>query len=277
MEQVLYNGLLAGISLDGRHYFYFNPLEDSGRTRRQKWFDCACCPPNLARFIASLPGYMYTVSNKGIQVHLYEKSSAEFLFKGSSVKIEQETDYPWNGHVYFTIETSIEEPFSIYLRVPSWSNDLSVRIDGKEYSVETQNGYVELNRCWDGKHTIEFSLKMKPELIEAHPLVRNNLGKVAVRRGPIVYCAEQVDNPNFHVWTLTVDSEGMKEEKGRIFDREVVFLKGTGKAIELSEWKGKLYRSLSKAKEIPVLFTLVPYCAWANREPGSMAVWLGKA
>jgi len=276
MEQILYNGLLAGISLDGKHYFYFNPLEDFGKTRRKKWFDCACCPPNLARFIASFPGYMYTVSDKGIQVHLYEKSSAELLLKDSSVKIEQKTNYPWEGHIYFTIETDIEEPFSIYLRVPSWSSNYSVRIDGNDNPVEMQSGYVELNRCWEGGHTIEFSLKMKPELMETHPLVRDNLGKVAVRKGPVVYCVEQVDNPDFHVWTLTVDSESMREEKCKILDREMVLLKGTGRAIELSEWKGKLYSQLSRTKEIPVLFTLVPYYAWANREPGSMGVWLRK-
>ena len=276
MEQVLYNGLLSGISFDGRHYFYFNPLEDSGKTRRQKWFDCACCPPNLARFIASFPGYMYTVSNEGIQVHLYEKSSTELLFKGTSVKIEQETDYPWNGQIFFTIKTSIEEPFTIYLRVPGWSNDFSVRIDGREISAEPQNGYVMLNRSWEGRHTIEFSLPMKLELMEAHPLVRDDFGKTVVKKGPIIYCAEQVDNPDFHVWTLAVDSENMKEEKRKIFDREVVFLKGTGRAIELSEWEGKLYRRVSKSKEIAVDFTLVPYYAWANRGPGPMVVWLRK-
>ncbi|MBZ4649406.1 beta-L-arabinofuranosidase domain-containing protein [Thermosipho sp. (in: thermotogales)] len=276
MEQVLYNGLLAGISLDGKHYFYFDPLEDLGKTRRQKWFDCACCPPNLARFIASFPGYIYTVSDEGIQVHFYEKSSADLSFKSSPVKIVQETDYPLDKHVYLIVETVIEVPFSIFLRIPGWTSDFSIKIDGKESPVRTQNGYLELNHHWKGKHTIEFTLKMTPELMEAHPFVRDNLEKVAVKKGPIIYCAEQVDNPDFHVWTLAVDPESLKEEKGQIFNRTVVFLKGEGKAMEFSEWEGKLYRKLSKTNEISTSFTLVPYYAWANREPGPMSVWLKK-
>jgi DUF1680 family protein len=276
MEQVLYNGLLSGISLDGKHYFYFNPLEDYGRTRRQKWFDCACCPPNLARFIVSFPGYMYTTSDDGVQVHLYEKSTSKLNFKNSVVEIEQETDYPWSGEVTFTVETDIEEPFSISLRIPSWADDFVLRVDGKAVIAKPQNGYVKLSQSWKGKHTVELSLPMKVEFIEAHPFVRDNLEKVAVKRGPVVYCIEQADNPDFHVWTLVLNSESLKEEKGKILDREAVFLKGTGRALDISEWEGKLYRKLSEVREKTVEFTLIPYHMWANREPGAMAVWLKK-
>jgi len=276
MERVLYNGLLSGISLDGKHYFYFNPLEDSGRTRRQKWFDCACCPPNLARFIASFPGYMYTTSGDGVQVHLYEKSTAAVDFKGSTVKIEQETDYPWSGEIVLSVKTEIEEPFSIYLRIPTWADDFSIRVDGETLDLEPQNGYVELNRNWRGSHRIELSLPMRVELVESHPFVRDNLGKVAVKRGPVIYCAEQVDNPGFHVWTLGVGSEDLEEERAKILDRDVVFLRGTGKALVTSDWEGALYRNISEPKEKVAKFTLVPYHMWANRQPGAMVVWLRK-
>lgn len=274
MEQVLYSGLLSGISLDGKYYFYFNPLEDYGGTRRQRWFDCACCPPNLARFIASFPGYIYTTSSDGVQVHLYERSSAQMEFGGTPLKIEQETDYPWDGKVLITVETELEKPFFVHLRIPSWADDFSIRLDGKTFHVEPHDGYVRLHMNWKGRHTIELSLPMEVDFIEAHPFVRDNVGKLAVRRGPIVYCAEQEDNPGFHVWTLKIETKRLEEKKGKILDREAVFLLGTGSAVCLSDWQGKLYRKASKPLEEKVRITLIPYHMWANRNPGAMVVWL---
>jgi DUF1680 family protein len=192
---------------------------------------------------------MYTTSDDGVQVHLYEKSTSKLNFKNSVVEIEQETDYPWSGEVTFTVETDIEEPFSISLRIPSWADDFVLRVDGKAVIAKPQNGYVKLSQSWKGKHTVELSLPMKVEFIEAHPFVRDNLEKVAVKRGPVVYCIEQADNPDFHVWTLVLNSESLKEEKGKILDREAVFLKGTGRALDISEWEGKLYRKLSEVRE----------------------------
>jgi len=136
---------------------------------------------------------------------------------------------------------------------------------------------LKLNRNWKGGHRIELSLPMRVELVESHPFVRDNLGKVAVKRGPVIYCAEQVDNPNFHVWTLGVGSEDLEEERAKILDRDAVFLRGTGKALVTSDWEGALYRKISEPKEKVAKFTLVPYHMWANRQPGAMVVWLLKS
>jgi len=274
MEQTLYNGLLSGISLDGRHYFYYNPLEDSGKTRRKEWFDCACCPPNIARLIASFPGYVYTTSQEGIWVNFYEESSASVSYEKGVVTIEQETDYPWNGEISITLKTDLEKPFSIFLRIPGWASDFSVKINGETIHVEPTKGYLQVTRQWRGTNTVELHLPMKIEFIESHPFARDNLGKVAVKRGPVVYCAEQTDNPDFHVWSLLLDvEESVEPIPVEIKGNRAIALKGRGKVLETKDWAQKLYRKKTKSTTGDVEFILIPYHMWANREAGPMAVW----
>lgn len=276
MEQVLYNGLLSGISLDGDKYFYVNPLADDGRHRRQKWFACACCPPNIARLIASLPGYVYSTSYDGVWVNLYTANNAKLDWRGREIMLNIDTDYPWDGNIGIEIGNDVE--FALYLRIPGWAKNWELRINNSIWEDNNKDrGYLKIERPWKRGDKLELILDMKPEFIEAHPNVRDNIGRVAIKRGPIVYCSEQVDN-SFDIRDLeVVTKESLEVEKPSIL-KGVVLLKGKGKIPKKDVWENRLY--LSKAdlerEKVDVEFKMIPYYAWANREAGPMLVWVKK-
>lgn len=277
MEQVLYNGLLSGISTDGVHYFYVNPLEDLGRHRRKDWFNCACCPTNLARFLPSLPGYIYTVSNDSVWLHIYEQSACEFFLKGKRVKISQQTDYPFDGHVEITLECEEPVHFDLMLRIPAWAHEAFIEVNGTPENVSLNKGYARVTRLWSGANVVSLFIPFNVRFMKSHPYVRENVGKVAVMRGPILFCGEKVDNPSIDVWTFAVDPVGVCDVY-TAFDS----ILGRTLFIKVKGAEGKkvssLYEPYSKRKVLKSgEIVLVPYHLWANREQGPMVVWLNVA
>ncbi|HQE25279.1 MAG TPA: glycoside hydrolase family 127 protein [Candidatus Atribacteria bacterium] len=273
MELALYNGVLSGISIDGKEYFYVNPLADRGGHRRQRWFACACCPPNIARTITSIPGYIYSISQEGIWVNLYASNVSEFDINGSKVAIEEKTDYPWEGLVEFKVDA--DSSFSIFLRKPEWSREFSLNVNGERFEPALEKGYMVINRRWQKGDTVTLDLHMRPEFLESHPGVKDNVGRVAIRRGPVVYCVEAEDNPGVDVWDLEIPKDTKISKEYRDTLGGIVAIKGGGYINEPGAWE-KLYLSLEEANRLKkeIEFAAIPYYAWANRTPGPMEVWI---
>jgi hypothetical protein len=276
LELALYNGVLSGISLDGERYFYVNPLADRGGHRRQAWFPCACCPPNIARMLASLPGYFYGVSKDGLWVHLYAGSISQIKLENTAVRVTQETDYPWEGEVALTFEPETREAFALHLRIPGWCRRPGLLVNGEPTGMAVEPGsYARLERVWEKGDEVQLDLPMPVERILSSPLVLENADRVALKRGPIVYCLEQVDNPDADVWGMAISTRGSIEATyNSDMLNGVVTLRGVAHAAN-AEFDGKLYRPMSEtpSKKRRTEFTAIPYYAWANREPGPMIVW----
>ncbi len=255
VERAMYNGVLSGIGIDGTKYFYVNPLESSGRHHRQPFFGCACCPTNVVRFVASVPGYMYATSKDGIYVNLYATSTGEVLLGDRKVKLTQEANYPWDGKVKIKVEPDNPGEFAIHVRFPDWCNGPAVSVAGKPVEKPAvKKGYAEIRRNWKSGDTIELNLPMKVVRIEAHPNVKADAGRVALRRGPLVYCFEAVDNGG-HVSDimLAADPKFKTEHRNDLLGGVTVI-----KCVDRS------------GREL----TAVPYYAWDHREPGGMIVWV---
>jgi len=278
LELALYNGFLSGISLDGKEYFYVNPLANRGEHRRQQWFRCACCPPNIGRLLASLPGYFYSVSREGVWVHLYAQNTASLDVDGKSVTVIQRTDYPWNGKIELTLQLQNEASFSVFLRVPGWCRKAQVLVNGRTIKEPVQpSSYVEMHRVWKSGDQIQVSLSMPVERLICHPFALENTDRVALRRGPLVYCVEKADNPRFDVWNLVLPSDSLLSvEWMPNLLNGVTIIKGEALTVEAEEFKDQLYRPATETPPDlrPVRFVAIPYYAWANREPGPMTVWL---
>ncbi|GMV35723.1 MAG: hypothetical protein AMXMBFR61_02310 [Fimbriimonadales bacterium] len=267
MELALHNGFLSGISLDGTKYFYVNPLAADGTHHRQEWFGCACCPPNITRLLASLGSYAYAVAGDEVWVGMYVQGTARVQAGEHTVTLRQETDYPWSGRVRFRVESDGPAEFGLRLRVPGWSrNAEALTADGWQVA----DGWAVMRRAWASGDTVEVDFGMTPETLFANPLVRADTGRVAFRMGPIVYCAEQVDNGPGLPFVSVQPKAGVRcsEVLGGVNVLDV-----EGFSVEPSAWEGKLY-----APELPVgapkRLTLIPYCLWDNRDPGEMEVWL---
>ncbi len=283
LELALYNGVLAGYSLDGRAYFYVNPLAADGSHRRQPWFTCACCPPNLARLLASLPGYFSSVSDQGIWVHLYAQGTADITLPGGqSVRLHQHTSYPWEGGIEVEVDGAGE--FSLFLRVPVWCADgASLHVNGQTATDPAPGRYVEVRRAWQPGDTVELSLPMPPRLLVSHPYVAENAGRVALVRGPLVYCVEQADHPGIELrdLVLPVDATISTEDRPDLLGGVVALRARACLVPPGPAWADTLYhtargdQSSASAGEVELL--AIPYYAWANREPGRMQVWLRRA
>jgi DUF1680 family protein len=278
MERVLYNGFLAGVSLDCRTFFYINPLQSHGDHHRQGWFQCACCPPNVARLLASLGGYIYSETPDGIAVHLYIQSVAKVnLPSGDTMAIIQETDYPWNGKAQFRLELEKTNEFTVFLRIPSWCHDYQVNVNNETVAVPVENGYAILKRNWFHGDQITLAMEMPVECIKAHPAVWQNTGRVALQRGPLVYCLEETD----HSWPVTQIMLAPEAEFRTRFDSEflggITVIETKGLVAATDGWEKSLYRAVNGSQSfIEILIKAVPYYAWDNREPGTMAVWIPK-
>jgi DUF1680 family protein len=282
MEHTLYNALLPGISLDGQHYFYQNPLAGDGTHRRKPWFYCACCPPNIARLLASLPGYFYSTSGEGVWVHLYAQGEASVeLDENRLIQLKQRTRYPWDGEVEIGVEG--EGEFSLMLRIPSWCEEgASIRVNGEPLDEEILPGtYAEIRRAWRPGDTVLLHLPMPVRLVESHPHVTENKGKVALMRGPILYCVEQADNSGVDPRDVVLQARAdfPSEFRAELLGGVTVIEASAEVVAPDKGWEGRLYRTArlegrraSHGK--PVRITAVPYYAWANREPGPMRVWL---
>jgi len=277
MELVLYNAALAGISIDGKRYFYVNPLADRGQHQRQEWFRCACCPPNIARLLAYLPGYVYSVNEEGLWVHIYVGSKAWIHFKGTRIVVVQRTKYPWSGEVSLILQPERKVYFSLYLRIPGWCRKACITVNGKEVEEPVPGRYFKVTREWKPGDHVQLRLAMPVEKIVCHPYVMENNDRVAIKRGLIVYCVEQNDNPNFDVWNLilTPETKFKVEWKPNLFNG-VTVIRGRAKAVASSQSKMPLYSVMDGLSPIMrnVEFTAIPYYAWANRKPGPMTVWI---
>ncbi|RYH08386.1 glycoside hydrolase family 127 protein [Tropicimonas sp. IMCC6043] len=270
MEQALYNGALSGLSLDGKTFFYDNPLESRGGHHRWVWHRCPCCPPNISRLVASIGTYLYGVADDEIAVHLYNAGKAEIEVANTQVTLTQETRYPLDGAISITVETASEVAFTLSLRVPGWAGSASLTVNGDTVEAAARDGYLRLSRNWRSGDRVELTLGMEPRRIFAHPKVTPDQGRVALSRGPLIYCLEGVDNGS--------DLNSLVLADGAAIDtREEDILGGivrlTAKAQRETWPDDALYRSGPPLRE-PAVLSAVPYYAWDNRDPGEMLVWL---
>ena len=275
MERALYNGVISGVSLDGERFFYVNPLESAGDHHRQEWFGCACCPPNIARLIASLGGYIYSQADNDVYVHLYVQGEAELEVAGQKVMLRQETDYPWDGLVRVTVRPERPVRFGLNLRLSGWCLGAMLAVNGQlcKMTENVTDGYVRIEREWTGEETVELGVAMPTLLSEAHPAMKAAAGRVALQRGPIVYCLEQADNPiPLHQIVLPYDQE-LPLELVEEHREGAVVVKAQAQAAQDSDWRGALYRP-EPTRMAPFEMTAVPYCVWDNRSPGEMLVWI---
>ena len=275
MERALYNGCLSGLSLNGERFFYENPLESRGGHHRWEWNRCSCCPPNIARLLASLGQYIYSRSESELYVHLYIGGNVESDFNGKSFKLTQRTDYPWEGRILFEIEAERQLDFTLALRIPGWCRNAEIKVNREEVSILNirQNGYAKIKRAWQSGDQVELQLPMPVERVQAHPQVRANCGRVALQRGTLVYCLEEIDNgKNLNDLILPRDEKlTVKFEANLLGGISVVT--GTAKRRQFDEWHDQLYRIDASAIE-NISFQAIPYFAWDNRAPGEMLVWV---
>ena len=287
LERTLYNALLSGVALDGRTFFYPNPLESAGQHQRSPWFGVACCPGNITRFLASLPGYVYARQGDAVLVNLYAGGTATIeVAPGRRVRLRQETRYPWDGRVVLTVAPDSPRTFTIRMRIPGWAREQpvpgdlyrfagpaapppTVRVNDEALALKVDDGFVDVTREWRTGDTVVLDLPMPVRRVEAHPSVVADRDRVAFQRGPIIFAAEWPDNDG-HVRNLVVDPRspaGSEFRAGLLGGVQVVTTRAT--ALTRTE-AGDLARE-------PRTVTLVPYATWANRGPGPMAVWLASS
>lgn len=283
LERTLYNGLISGVSLDGGGFFYPNPLESMGQHQRQPWFGCACCPSNICRFIPSLPGYIYAVKDNDVYVNLFMSNTADLDVKGKEVVISQSTNYPWNGKVGITVDKNKAGKFAMKIRIPGWvrnqvvPSDLysyddgkrlgyTVKVNGQPVTATLEKGYFTIDRNWKKGDKVEVDFEMEPRVVVANSKVEADRGRVAVERGPIVYCAEWPDN-DFDVLSVLINQNPKFEavDKPELLEG-IVELVTDGQVLEFDK-SGRLV-----TKDVKI--TMIPYYAWAHRGRGNMAVWL---
>jgi DUF1680 family protein len=285
IERTLYNGLIAGISLDGNKFFYPNPLESDGRFQfnmgsctRQPWFDCSCCPTNLIRFVPSIPGLVYATQLDSLYINLFISSKAHLLINGTRVEIVQQTDYPWKGHVNITVNPERSAAFTVKLRVPGWAQNTTVpgdlytyagensgravlRINGRRENYALNKGYIEITTKWVDGDKIELLLPMNPRRVVANQNVEDDRNKVAFEYGPILYCAEEIDNDKRLSRVVIPDNIELKIAKRNVLT-DTVNIMNANVSVTNSSNENEIYH-----------LTLVPYYAWSNRGVGIMKVW----
>jgi DUF1680 family protein len=277
MERGLYNGFLSGVSLDGTHFYYENPLSSAGDHHHEEWFLCPCCPPNVARVLASLGRYFYSTGPQDLWLHLYAGNTAELEVGGSPLTVRQETRYPWDGAVRVQLGLAKPQRLTLHLRLPGWCDSFRLAVNGEELAIQPEeNGYLAIAREWQDGDTVEFTMEMPVRAVFANPAVRQLEGRVAIQRGPLVYCLEGADHGDFALDQISVnpaDIPGFQATYRPDLLGGVTVIEGQGKVIDEGSWSGGLYASQRPAeKEIQI--TAVPYYAWDNRKPGEMRVWM---
>lgn len=285
MERSLYNSVISGVSLDGKRFFYPNPLQSDGDYERSEWFGCACCPGNITRFLASVSGYAYAVRGREVYVNLFGQSQATLTADGGKITLAQKTEFPWDGRVTLTVQPETKgQAFVLKIRIPDWATDefsssdlysftqplpkqAAVRVNGKKMPLKTEKGYVVLDRLWKQGDTVRIDLPMPIRRIVCDDRVRENAGKIALQRGPLVYCIEWPDVEGGRVLDLALD----KKAKLKTADHPdrlggLTVIKGT--AIE------RTGKDEGQTAEKRRKFEAIPYYAWAHRGKGQMTVWI---
>lgn len=289
LELALYNSVLSGISLEGKDYFYTNPLAASNKfpytlrwsegkhKQRQPWISCFCCPPNTVRTVAETQQYAYGLSDNSVWVHLYGSNHLNTQLKdGTPVCLKQVSDYPWDGRVSLTWDGTTKQPVTLRLRIPGWCQGASLTVNGQPEAISLEAGtYVALSRSWKQGDRVELNLPMPVRLLEANPLVEETRNQVAVTRGPLVYCLESSDLPaNVRIEQVLVPlNTTWKPIKTTIAGSPVVQLEGQLLVQPTTDWSNALYRVINPATQ-PRTLRLVPYYAWSNRGQSEMSVWL---
>lgn len=276
MEQALYNNALSGLSLDGERFFYDNPLFSRGNHHRWTWHRCPCCPPNIARLIASLGSYVYSTAKAELAVHLYAESAARFEVDGVDLSVRQTTNYPWEGAVEVAIDPATPVELTLRLRLPGWCRSARLAVNGESVDAQAvaERGYACVRRRWQHGDKVSLVFEMPVERLYAHPDVHADQGRVALKRGPIVYCVEAVDTPAApHRLALARDETIACRIEPELLGG-IATLSGTALAAEPTD--SALYRTEPwPARRVP--FKAVPYHCWDHREPGEMVVWLREA
>jgi DUF1680 family protein len=290
IEKVLYNGLLSGVGLDGKSFFYSNAMQIKNSASfpqtepaRAGWFECSCCPTNLARLFPSLPGYVYGQNGKDIYVNLFVSGSADLAVQNKPVRLTQTNNYPWNGDLKFTVNQASTSDFNLLVRIPGWareeaipsdlyrfaqpsSQQVVIKVNGKPVKYTMKNGYAVLARKWKKSDVVDVSLPMETRTVVAHPNVRDNVGKVALQRGPVIYCAEWKDNegkasniivPNGTAFTAAFKPDVLNG---------ITELTATVPVV-------KVDAASNTISTVNQTLTAIPYYAWANRGKGEMTVW----
>jgi DUF1680 family protein len=279
LERTLYNGLISGLSLSGDLFFYPNPLESNGKytfnqgeATRKPWFDCACCPVNLARLLPSIPGYVYAHKKSVLYINLFVEGEGRVDLKNTSVKVSQKTDYPWDGHIHINIDPETEREFEVLVRIPGWARDEPVpsdlyafsnpqenkvvlRVNSETWPLDLDKGFAKIHRKWQGGDTIELDLPMPVRRVVAHHSVEDNQAKVALQRGPLVYCFEGIDNGR-HILNRSLPDD---------MDFAAKFQ---------PDFLGGIVVIQDSAPDGSAQLTAIPYYAWSHRGVGEMSVWL---
>lgn len=261
------------MSLDGTLYCYRNPLASDGEKIRNPWYDTTCCPPNLERILASLPGYFYASSSEGLYVNFYHDSDLDW--KG--LKVAQKTNYPWSGDVQFTVSPASAREFTLFLRIPAWARNASVMLDGAAIPAPAGQ-YLALRRTWKPGQQFTLRLDMTPQLIAANPRISEDSGKAAVEHGPLVYCLEQPDqSTRIPDLSLTNSEAAFTSELRKDLFGGVLVLKHSGAVYDTPLDHQPLYEPLAQSrqrKSTATSLVFIPYYAWANREMSAMEVWV---
>ena len=252
LERSLYNGALAGISLGGDRFFYVNLLESKGDHHRQEWYGCACCPSQLSRFLPSIGNYIYASSDDALWVNLYIGNTGQIRIGETDILLTQETDYPWDGSVKLTISTSLPLEKEIRLRIPNWCKTYDLSINGKRINVSEEKGYAVI-KDWKSQDVIALDMDMPVEIVAADPHVKENFGKRAIQRGPLVYCMEEIDNPVYF--------DQIQLSPSTTF--QTAFASDILNGIKTIKTNGRAQSA-----------TFIPYYAWDNRKAGKMRVWI---
>lgn len=252
LERSLYNGALAGISLGGDRFFYVNPLESKGDHHRQEWYGCACCPSQLSRFLPSIGNYIYASSDDALWVNLYIGNTGQIRIGETDILLTQETDYPWDGSVKLTISTSQPLEKEIRLRIPNWCKTYDLSINGKRINVSEEKGYAVI-KDWKSQDVIALDMDMPVEIVAADPHVKENFGKRVIQRGPLVYCMEEIDNPEYF--------DQIQLSPSTTF--QTAFVSDILNGIKTIKTNGRTQSA-----------TFIPYYAWDNRKAGKMRVWI---
>ena len=283
LERSLYNGLISGVSLDGGGFFYPNPLESIGQHQRQPWFGCACCPSNICRFIPSVPGYVYAVHSSDVYVNLFMSNHSDLKVNGKAVELKQSTNYPWTGDVNLEVSPKGKQDFTIKIRVPGWVQGnvvpgnlysytdkktlgYTVKVNGKVVASTIEKGYFSINRAWKKGDKVEVHFDMEARTVKANPAVEADRGKIAVERGPIVYCAEWPDN-DFNIFSIILNKKPVFKVESK---KDLLY----GINTIQTDAQSLSYDALGKLVTKEVKLNMIPYYAWAHRGSGDMAVWL---
>ena len=297
MERTLYNGVISGMSVDGGRFFYPNPLSSDGKykfnadgtTERQPWFGCACCPSNLCRFIPSFPGYMYAVKDSKLYVNLFAGNTATIQVLGKDVTLSQETSYPWDGDITIKVEKTKAKTFEMMIRIPGWvdgqpvpsdlyrfSDDVlgsySVKVNGQEVKAEREKGYLSVNRQWKKGDVVTIHFDMPVRTVKANMHVTDDRGRIAVERGPLVYCAEGADNAGFSIFNFLMP----RQPRFSVTNRDIKGSRDVNFSVKAIEVDGQVVETNPRGEALvkAAKLTMIPYYAWNHRGAGLMEVWM---